>query len=97
VALDTPLFDNVSVTNGDGRTIAVLADGAGRLGYIAGLKDDGQDSDRTWLSESFTTEGGTDVYALSSTSDSARGPARSDAPPSFRESEACRSPTRPGR
>ncbi|WP_223198999.1 GH92 family glycosyl hydrolase [Solihabitans fulvus] len=86
LVLNSPSFEQVVLTTGNGKKITINAPGASTSSpYVTGLKVNGQSSTRPWLPESFVANGGTLDYTLSSTPDTAWGSTSADAPPSFSE------------
>jgi predicted alpha-1,2-mannosidase len=99
LVLNSPLFEQVTITRPNGGPIVVKAPGASaNTPYVTGVKVDGKASARTWLPESFATGGGTVEFGLSASPDSTWGTAPADAPPSFRNGEIGQQAfTEPGR
>ncbi|RKT57229.1 GH92 family glycosyl hydrolase [Saccharothrix australiensis] len=84
LVVNTPLFDEVTITRPNGKPIVVKASGTGE--HVAELTLDGRAQTRTWLPESFAANGGTVEFRRSVTPTTwGTGPA--DAPPSFRDGE----------
>jgi predicted alpha-1,2-mannosidase len=82
--LSAPLFPQVTVHRGNGRTITVTAPGASaNTRYVQSLQVNGAGSNRSWLPESFVTNGGSLAFALGTTPNTSWGAAAADAPPSF--------------
>ncbi|WP_433264416.1 GH92 family glycosyl hydrolase [Actinosynnema sp. CS-041913] len=85
LVVNTPLFDEVTITRPNGKPIVIKTSGEG--GHISDLKLDGRSQTRTWLPESLVANGGTVEFGRSATPTTwGSGPA--DAPPSFRDGEA---------
>jgi predicted alpha-1,2-mannosidase len=82
--LSSPLFPQVIVHRGNGRTITVTGTGASATNkYVQSLTVNGVASTRPWLPESFVANGGTLGFTLGATPNTSWGSAPADAPPSF--------------
>ena len=79
--LSAPLFPQVTVNRGNGRTISITAPGAAT--YVQSLTVNGAASNRAWLPESFVANGGTLAFTVGTTANPSWGSAAADAPPSF--------------
>ncbi|MBB5955338.1 putative alpha-1,2-mannosidase [Saccharothrix tamanrassetensis] len=84
LVVNSPLFEEVTITRPNGEPIVIKASGAGK--YVSGLKLNGRAQTRTWLPESLVANGGTVEFGLSA-EPTAWGTGPADAPPSFREGE----------
>ncbi len=79
-----PLFPQVVVHRGNGRTITIHAPGAtASMAYVRTLSVDGRDSSRAWLPDSFARNGGTLRFTLSASPVLSWGTSPSVVPPSF--------------
>lgn len=88
LVLNSPLFEEITITRPGGGPIVIKAPGASAsTPYVTGVSVNGKARTRTWLPESFATGGGTVEFALSGTPDTTWGTGPADAPPSFREGE----------
>ncbi|GAA0660027.1 hypothetical protein GCM10010193_08660 [Kitasatospora atroaurantiaca] len=87
LVLASPQFPAITIHRGGGASAAVIditAPGASAtVKYVHGLKVDGEDSRRPWVSEAFVNGGGKLDYTLASDPDPSWGSAPEDAPPSF--------------
>jgi predicted alpha-1,2-mannosidase len=82
--LASPLFPQIVIRRGNGVTITVNAPGASASNkYVQSLTVNGATANRSWLPESFITNGGTLGYTLGTTPNTSWGSAAADAPPSF--------------
>ncbi|HCT78076.1 MAG TPA: alpha-mannosidase, partial [Micromonosporaceae bacterium] len=80
----SPLFPQVVVHRGNGKTLTVNAPSASASTfYVQSLNVNGAASNRAWLSESFVANGGTLDFTLGMSPNTAWGSAPADAPPSF--------------
>jgi hypothetical protein len=84
LVVNSPLFDQVTITRPNGAPIVIKASGSGT--YVSDLKLNGRAQTRTWLPESLVANGGTVEFGLSATP-TAWGTGPADAPPSFRDGE----------
>lgn len=86
LTLNTPTFDHVRMSLGDGKSLRIDAPGAGSgARYISGLTVDGTPLESTALPESLARDGGTVQLALSTQPDTAWATAPAAAPPAFGE------------
>jgi len=84
LALNTPRFDRVVITLGEGRRLDVRAPGASTgKRYVTSLAIDGRPSDKTFLPERLITAGGVVELHLSARPDHRWGTTPSAAPPSY--------------
>jgi predicted alpha-1,2-mannosidase len=82
--LASPLFPQVTISRGNGKTLTINAPAAtANSPYIQSLKVDGTTSTKPWLPESFVSNGGTLDFTLSGTANTTWGSSAADAPPSF--------------
>ncbi|MGW7352480.1 GH92 family glycosyl hydrolase [Streptomyces sp. NPDC054784] len=83
LVLSAPVFPTAVVHGGNGNTLRINApEAADGAAYIAGVRVDGEDSDRTWVPGSLVTEGGTLDYTLADRAGD-WGTGADSAPPSF--------------
>ena len=86
LTLNTPTFDHVRMSLGDGKSLRIDAPGAGSgARYISGLAVDGAPLESTALPESLARDGGTVQLTLSTQPDTAWATAPAAAPPAFGE------------
>jgi putative alpha-1,2-mannosidase len=84
LVLASPLFPAITISRGNGATIAITAPAASATNrFVTGLTVNGQPSDRPWLPESTVNAGGSLGFTLSATADAAWGAGPASAPPSF--------------
>lgn len=82
--LGSPLFPQIVIRRGNGKTITIRAPQArADAPYIQSLRVNGQTSTKPWLPESFVASGGELDFVLSATPNVNWGSAPGDAPPSF--------------
>jgi putative alpha-1,2-mannosidase len=78
------LFPQIVVRRSNGVTLTVSAPGASaNTKYVQSLTVNGASSNRSWLPESFVTNGGTLAYTLGTNPNTSWASATADAPPSF--------------
>ncbi|TQL57184.1 putative alpha-1,2-mannosidase [Rarobacter faecitabidus] len=88
LAIAAPLFETIRVSPVGGQTLAINAPGASVANkYIQSVSINGQASTLNYLPADLVTGGGTVDFALSTTANTSRGTAPSDAPPSERTGE----------
>lgn len=86
LTLNTPTFDHVRMSLGDGKSLRIDAPGAGSgARYISGLTVDGTPLESTALPESLVRDGGTVQLSLAAQPDTAWATASEAAPPAFGE------------
>jgi predicted alpha-1,2-mannosidase len=80
----SPLFPNITVRRGNGKTITVRAPQArADAPFVQSLRVNGRNSTKPWLPESFVANGGELEFTLGPTPNVTWGSAPADAPPSF--------------
>jgi predicted alpha-1,2-mannosidase len=83
--LGSPLFTNIVVRRANGKVLTIKAPQARTVApYVQSLRVNGQTSTKSWLPESFVTNGGEIEFTLSATPHLTWGSGPADAPPSFR-------------
>jgi predicted alpha-1,2-mannosidase len=84
LVLASPLFPRVVVHRGNGKSLTIRAPRAAtERPYVQGLRVNGAPSTRSWLPESFVTDGGTLDFDLSDAPHKTWATRAADAPPSF--------------
>ena len=88
LVLASPLFPKITITREDGQRIEINAPAASSANkYVQSLRLNGKSSDKPWVPESFTVNGGRLDYTLGSTPSPTWGTSTADAPPSFHDGE----------
>ncbi|WP_328991970.1 GH92 family glycosyl hydrolase [Kribbella sp. NBC_01245] len=83
-----PLFPSAVVHRDNGRTVRINAPGATTdTPYVQSLKVNGKTTSKTYLPESFVTNGGTLDFKIGATANTSWGSKPNDAPPSWRTGE----------
>jgi predicted alpha-1,2-mannosidase len=84
LVLASPLFSQITINRGNGKTINITAPNASdTVKYVQSLNVNGQPSTKPWLSEAFVASGGNLDFTLGSSPNTSWGAAAADAPPSY--------------
>ena len=83
LVLGSPLFSEIRIHRPSHDIVIKSRGAATDAPYVHTLKINGKASSRTWLPESFVSQGGTLEFVLSSMPNEQWGTGADDAPPSF--------------
>jgi putative alpha-1,2-mannosidase len=83
LVLGSPLFSRITIHRAEGNISINAPAAATNSPYVRSLRVNGQNSNKTWLPESFVEHGGTLDYDLGSSPDRTWGVHSADIPPSF--------------
>jgi len=83
-AIGSPLFGNVTIELGNGKTFTIQAlNNSSRNKYIQSVKLNGKPISRTWISQKEITDGGIIIFEMGPEPNKKWGAKPEDAPPSM--------------